>query len=47
MFFHMEISSEPEKSFCQKAYETLAMATKSRVRVFEISENFVKLIEKL
>ena len=34
-FFQVKISWEPRKRFRKKAYETLAMATKSRVRVLK------------
>ena len=37
-FFVMEIWSEPKNWIGKKAYETLAMATKSRVRVLKISQ---------
>ena len=38
--FHMEILLKSRKLSCKKAYETLAMATKSKVGVFEM---FVKI----
>ena len=46
MFFHVEMSSNPPKQYRQKAYETLAMATKSRVSVFKIFNFFNNFGEK-
>ena len=46
MFFHVEMSSNPPKQYRQKAYETLAMATKSRVSVFKIFKFLNNFSEK-
>ena len=46
-FFGVKIWWKPRKRFRKKAYETLAMATKSRVRVLEIVGKFWKNLVNL
>ena len=46
MFFHVEMSSNPPKQYRQKAYETLAMVTESRVSVFKFFNFFNTFGEK-
>ena len=43
--FHMEILLKSRKLSCKKAYETLAMATKSKVGVFEMFVKIKKILE--
>ena len=45
MFFYMQTQSTRKKRFCKKAYETLPMATKSRVGPFCITTSS-KMLEK-
>ena len=45
-FFQVKISWEPRKRFRKKAYETLAMATKSRVSVLKIYNLLICFYQK-